>query len=163
MEFRKVQPDDTAAIKELSAFASSIVKEAFDPIIGAAQNDYMISLFQSEESISEQLIKGYQYYNVYADSIKVGFVAFLERETELYLSKFYLSKEYRGRGYANDMFAFICENAKKLGYDRVTLNVNKDNPACRAYEAFGMKIAREEKNDIGNGFYMDDYVYAIDL
>ena len=28
----------------------------------------------------------------------------------------------------------------------------------RIYEHFGFRKVREEKNDIGNGFYMDDWV-----
>lgn len=50
-EIKKIE---TYEIEELSRIASAVVKEHFDPLIDAAQNDYMISKFQSVEAISEQ-------------------------------------------------------------------------------------------------------------
>lgn len=77
----------------------------------------------------------------------------------MYLSKFYLYKQERGKGYAHEMLSFIMDETKKAGLDGIELNVNKHNSACRAYDRLGFEIIRSEKNDIGNGFYMDDYVY----
>ena len=81
----------------------------------------------------------------------------------MYLSKFYLYKSERGKGYSHDMMTFVITNAKELKLNGIELNVNKHNSACRAYESLGFKIVRSEKNDIGNGFYMDDYVYRLDF
>jgi hypothetical protein len=99
LNYIKVVNTNAVEIKELSDLAVKIVKEHFDPIIGAAQNDYMIKRFQSVSAITEQLEHGYQYYFV-CDSAgnKVGFLAFYLRENELYLSKFYLQKNQRGKG-----------------------------------------------------------------
>ena len=47
INFEKVLIDDTEAVEELSTLATGIVKEHYDPIIGAEVNDYMINLFQS--------------------------------------------------------------------------------------------------------------------
>ena len=57
--------------------ASSIVKEVFDPMIGAAQNDYMIQLFQTVPAIIEQLNSGYTYYIVKDASGDVGVLALI--------------------------------------------------------------------------------------
>lgn len=43
MDFRQLKQDDAAGIAEMSAMATEIVREHFDPIIGRAQNDYMIA------------------------------------------------------------------------------------------------------------------------
>lgn len=77
----------------------------------------------------------------------------------MYLSKFYLYKQERGNGHSHEMLSFIMDETKKAGLDGIELNVNKHNSACRAYDSLGFEIIRSEKNDIGNGFYMDDYVY----
>ena len=61
------------------------------------------------------------------------------------------------------MLEFLKEKAKELGLNRIELNVNRNNPSVAVYESLGFAVAREEKNDIGNGFYMDDYVYAIEF
>lgn len=57
----------------------------------------------------------------------------------------------------------VIKNAKQLNLNAIELNVNKKNSACYAYEKLGFKILRSEKNSIGNGFYMDDYVYRFDF
>jgi ribosomal protein S18 acetylase RimI-like enzyme len=160
LTYIKVVNTNAVEIKELSDLAVKIVKEHFDPIIGAAQNDYMIKRFQSVSAITEQLEHGYQYYFV-CDSAgnKVGFLAFYLRENELYLSKFYLQKNQRGKGISKDMLNFIVKKAKEAGFSSIVLNVNKNNSAILAYEKLGFIKIREEKNDFGNGFFMDDYVY----
>lgn len=43
------------------------------------------------------------------------------------------------------------------------LNVNKDNSAVKVYERLGFVRIREEENDIGQGFFMDDFVYAYEI
>lgn len=92
MTFKKIILGDTEEIKILSQEASSIVKEYYDPLLGSEQNDYMINQFQSVSSLTEQLQKGYQYYFVCENDKNIGFLAFVPKENELYLSKFYLEK-----------------------------------------------------------------------
>ena len=62
IKFVRVKAEDREQIAGLSAFASSIVKEHFDPLIGPEQNDYMIARFQSVPAITEQIASGYRYY-----------------------------------------------------------------------------------------------------
>lgn len=160
MDYIKITLDEPHAIQELSQFAMSIVREHFDPIIGTAQNDYMMERFQTVEAIKKQLKDGYQYYVIRdAKQKRIGFLAFYRRKDEMYLSKFYLQKEQRGKGFSKDMLQFVIEQTKKEGLSSITLNVNRENDAALAYEKLGFVKVREEKNDIGNGFFMDDFVY----
>ncbi|MCR5795715.1 MAG: GNAT family N-acetyltransferase [Solobacterium sp.] len=154
-----IVPVKTEEIGLLSMIASEIVKEHFDPIIGPEQNDYMIRMFQSVSSIREQFEKGYRYYFVKNGDTVVGFLAFYPKGDVLYLSKFYLYKDERGKGYAKQMLAFTVQAAKDAGLQAVELNVNRNNSAVQAYEKMGFIKVREEVNDIGCGFVMDDYVF----
>lgn len=164
LEFDALEADDAAGIERMSALASSIVKEHFDPIIGAAQNDYMIERFQSPSAIASILAEGYRYFFVVGpDSEEIGFVAFVPHDDSLYLSKFYLRKDARGHGYAHQMMAFVAQAARELGYSAITLNVNRENDARFAYEKMGFRIIRAEANDIGAGYVMDDYVYELEI
>lgn len=160
MKYLEVKKNDAAAIKELSDLASKIVKEHYDPILGATQNDYMIKKFQSASSITEQLNQGYKYYFI-CDMAgnKLGFLAFYPRKNDIYLSKFYLQKNQRGKGISKDMLQFVIKKTKQAGFSSIVLNVNKENSAIKAYEKLGFIKIGEEKNDIGNGYFMDDYVY----
>ncbi|EDS73228.1 acetyltransferase, GNAT family [Anaerofustis stercorihominis DSM 17244] len=164
MTIDKININEKDKIKELSVFASNIVKEYFDPIIGSSQNDYMIEKFQSVKSITSQLNDGYDYYFVLDDfNERIGFIAFYPKGECMYLSKFYLGKDNRGKGYSKEMLDFIIDKARMCGLKGVTLNVNKNNPVINVYEHFGFVKIREEKNDIGSGFYMDDFVYRYEI
>lgn len=161
MTFKELFISDKESIASMSELASAIVKDYYDPIIGSEQNDYMIKMFQSAASIEEQLSHGYRYFfMVNDDGTHIGFMAFYKRDDELYLSKLYLERSQRGKGYAKDMLCFLVDQAKAVGARSITLNVNKNNPTTVIYEKLGFKRLRDEKNDIGNGFYMDDYVYG---
>lgn len=158
-EFVKLEKEDPNGIDEMSELATCIVREHFDPLIGKAQNDYMISLFQTPGAIREQLMHGYRYYFVKEAEKKIGFLAFYPKGDAMYLSKFYLLKSERGKGHAHDMLAFVEEETGKEGLHAVELNVNRHNSAVEVYKKLGFQIIRGEKNDIGNGFFMDDYVF----
>ena len=70
-----------------------------------------------------------------------------------------LNKSLRGRGIGRAALEFIIEQGKKAGYSAMFLNVNKYNDnSIAAYKSMGFELLREEKNPIGNGYYMDDYV-----
>ncbi len=163
MEFVQLLLSDESGIREMSDMATSIVREHYDPLIGKEQNDYMLSLFQTREAIRKQLESGYQYYFVQLDGRSIGFVAFYPKDASLYLSKFYLYRSERGKGYSRRMMDFVIGEARSAGLAGIELNVNRGNSACRAYEHLGFTIVRTEKNDIGHGFYMDDYVYYLEL
>lgn len=172
--FEHVRAGQTQKIEDLSRLATQIVREHFEPIIGAAQNEYMIGRFQTPEAIARQIDEGYEYCFVCPpgttgteppEERRIGFLAFCRRgENELYLGKFYLRADQRGKGYSHDMLEFVKREASRLGCDHITLNVNRNNfQAILAYEHLGFRKIREEKNDIGSGYYMDDFVYELDL
>lgn len=158
MNFKRIELSNKKDVEELSALASSIVQEHYDPILGKEQNNYMIEMFQSVHAIEEQLEGGYNYYIVLEEDEEAGFIGFYPKDDKMYLSKFYLKKECRGKGYSIKMLDFIKSAAREKGLGKVFLNVNKYNDALTPYEHLGFYKIREEKNDIGNGYFMDDYV-----
>ena len=52
---------------------------------------------------------------------------------------------------------FIEQLARRRGLKLLWLTVNKGNPAVKAYERLGFRIAADLVMDIGGGFVMDDY------
>jgi GNAT superfamily N-acetyltransferase len=162
MEFKQLTETDGNGIREMSGLATGIVRDYYDPIIGKAQNDYMLDRFQSVAGITDQLRHGYRYYFVREDGRDIGFLAFYPREDHMYLSKLYLRGEERGKGRAREILDFVAGKAREEGLSAIELNVNKRNPTVRIYEKLGFRIKRAEKNDIGSGFYMDDYVFRLE-
>ena len=164
MVFTELSAGDARGIAAMSAMATSIVRECFDPLIGRAQNDHMLAMFQTERAIREQIEGGLRYFFVRDGGGRdLGFLAIRPKGDVLYLSKFYLYKAERGRGHARRMMDFVIAQAREARCGGVELNVNRNNEACRVYAHLGFRIARAEKKDIGGGFFMDDYVYRLDL
>ena len=158
IEFIRVKEEESE-MQKLSALATEIVREHFDPLIGKPQNDYMLAKFQTEEAIRQQMEDGYRYYWVVADGKIAGFLAFYPRKGKMYLSKFYVQKSFRGRHLAAKMHDFVCQETMRKGLSAIELNVNRGNlQVIDIYEHLGYHRIREEKNDIGGGFFMDDYV-----
>ena len=163
MKFRKLDINNNEELNKMSNMATSILREHYDPILGKEQNDYMLEKFQSVSAIKEQVLGGYEYYFA-VEGEEVGFLAFYKKDKVLYLSKLYLKKECRGKGYGRKMVEFTAENAKKYGLSGVELNVNKYNyDTIKAYEKMGFVRIRDEKNDIGSGYFMDDFVYLLEV
>ena len=80
MRFEEVKRADEEQVQALSALATSIVREHFDPIIGKAQNDYMLEKFQSVPALRGQLESGYRYFFACTDAgERIGFLAFYPR------------------------------------------------------------------------------------
>ncbi len=158
-----LDPGDDEQIARMSALASAIIKDYYDPLLGAAQNDYMIERFQSEHAVRGQLAHGYRYFFVRANGEDIGFMAFYPRGDALYLSKWYLCAGMRGRGFARFMLDFLREEAKQRGLNAIELNVNKYNKTVAVYEKLGFVRVADEVNDIGSGYVMDDYVYRLSL
>jgi hypothetical protein len=46
---------------------------------------------------------------------------------------------------------------------KLILNVNRYNKAFTFYQKLGMEIAEEIDLEIGNGYYMNDYIMSLDL
>ena len=151
-------------IPALSRFASEIVREHFTPLIGEAQNEYMIARFQSESALKEQFAKGYRYYWITEEGAHAGFLAYVLRENDLYLSKFYTAPSFRGRHLSRGMLDFVIQEALKERRPVIRLNVNKDNRGpVNVYRHLGFAVAKFETNDIGGGWVMDDYVMEYHL
>jgi GNAT superfamily N-acetyltransferase len=162
MEFIRITADNGDGVAELSRVASEIVREHYDPLLGPEQNTYMINMFQSVPAITEQLHHGYRYYLLRVDGADAGFMGFYPREGAMYLSKFYLYKEFRRQGHSREMLDFLKSESEKEGLRAIELNVNKYNDALLAYKALGFGIIRAEVNDIGHGYVMDDYVCRLE-
>lgn len=160
---QQITLEDKNGIQNLSELATSILKEYYDPIIGSEQNDYMLKKFQSVEGITQQLEEGYNYYIYNLDGIGVGLVGFYQRGDEMYISKYYIHKDFRNKGIGRKLLKFVESEALKKDIYKITLNVNRFNDTIEKYKKMGFAIIKEEKNDIGQGFIMDDYVMCKDL
>ena len=152
-------------IKEFAKMAEVVWNEHFTSIIGKSQVDYMLEKFQSEHAVTEQIVnQGYEYYFIEIEGIKVGYTGIHKEEEKMFLSKLYILKDYRKKGYASLAFEFLRNMCKEYGLKNIYLTVNKYNiDTIQVYEAKGFKIIKDQISDIGNGFVMDDYVMELTI
>ena len=143
----------------VAGLAHEIWYEYYVPLIGRAQVDYMVSKFQSSGAMAGQMREGYEYYLAERDGRPIGYCAVQPQpaENSLFLSKLYLLRDARGAGTGRVCMEFIEQLARRRGLTLLWLTVNKGNPAVRAYERLGFRIAADLVMDIGGGFFMDDY------
>ncbi len=139
--------------------ANSIWHEHYTPIIGSRQVTYMMDKFQKAEFMLQQSsLEQFQYYMVKLDDAPVGYMAYQIVKHKLFLSKLYLKKDSRGKGFSRSMLEFLDTKAKLAEANTVSLTVNKFNTgSIAAYQAMGFVIKEAVVIDIGAGFIMDDF------
>lgn len=147
-------PQQLAVVADL---AREIWYEYYVSLIGCAQVDYMVSKFQSTEAMAQQLREGYEYFLAQKDGKSIGYCALQAEPQSLFLSKLYLLRDARGAGTGRVCMEFIEQLARRRGLKLLWLTVNKGNPAVKAYERLGFRIAADLVMDIGGGFVMDDF------
>lgn len=136
-----------------------IWQEVFTPIIGSNQVDYMLEHYQSTEIIMQEIKTGVSYYALVLDNEYIGYIAYEITLDYLYLSKIYITNEYRGQGLMREIFTWFDELAKthKL---KQHLRVNQGNTrAIKVYQHLGFELLKEVVSDIGQGYQMVDYVF----
>ena len=159
-DWTKIETDKQ--IKEVSLLAKEIWNEYSIRFISQEQIDYMLEKFQSEQAIKEQInFQKYSYYFLEEDEENFGYFAVQKQKENLFLSKIYIKKEFRGKGYARKAFVnAIIPIAKELEIPKITLTVNKYNfVAIMVYEKLGFDRIGSKEINIGNDYIMDDYLY----
>lgn len=161
MPIKIKQVEKTEDLEEIANLAYEIWNESFKEIISKNQIDYMVDNFQSLKAMVRQVEnENYNYFKVYFKNSLCGYIGVKDEKTELFLSKLYLKKEYRGKGIASTMLEKVFEVAKKLSKKSVYLTVNKHNThAINVYKAKGFEKIDSVVTDIGEGYVMDDYIF----
>lgn len=161
--FEKITDDER--LSKNAVLANEIWHEYFSSLLSAEQIDYMVEKFQSYRAMKAQLAEGYSYYGIMSEGEQVGYFGICEKpDNTLFLSKLYLKKEHRGKGYASQAFEAIKNIGRENGNTMVWLTVNKHNDhSIDVYRHWGMEFIRSEVTDIGSGFVMDDHVFGYRL
>ncbi len=135
-------------------------------IISQEQIDFMMDWMYSDESLATQMETGCEFYlasnkkeNGELDA--VGFCSVSPEEGAHKLNKLYVLPAAQGTGAGKALLNKSIEVAKAAGSTSLFLQVNKLNTAYTFYIKKGFIKELEFKFDIGNGFYMDDYVMRL--
>ena len=156
MTIRKAYPADIPLIRDM---AYKIWPQTYGSILSQEQLDYMLNLLYSEKVLHEQMEGNIEFIIAYDGVHPVGFASFGLIEPSVYkLHKIYVLPSQQGKGTGRFIIDQLIKAMKAKGATTLQLNVNRHNNAKSFYEKLGFVVMREEDVDIGNGYYMNDYV-----
>lgn len=156
----------TKDIPLLQQLAREIWYAHYPSIISLQQIEYMLNHMYGTDTIESEMAKGYQWRIIMYDPQPVGFLSFHFEQSlqKVKLDKLYLNPAWHKKGIGQQALQFVIDQARKLNAKAVYLTVNKKNEkAIAAYLKAGFFIDHSEKFDIGQGFFMDDYVMQFNL
>jgi GNAT superfamily N-acetyltransferase len=161
-----------------SAFIRSVSERTwpstYGHIISQEQIDFMLDWMYSDASLEEQFQKGCQFFiaGIVKESSElgngeleeIGFCSVSPEDANEYkLNKLYVLPKAHGTGAGKALLNKAIEVTKEAGSTSLFLQVNKLNTAYSFYLKHGFVKERDFKFDIGNGFFMDDYVMRLHL
>ena len=149
----------TESIPLIRELTYSVWPQTYRGLLSDEQIDYMLDLMYSETSLLKQINEGAQFLIVYDQHAPAGFASFEEvRPGNYKLHKIYILQSQQGKGTGRFLIEHITDLIKKAGGVALHLQVNKNNPAKSFYEKLGFAVIDQVKLDIGNGYFMDDYI-----
>jgi len=154
--FRIAGIKDIPLVRELTF---KVWPQTYAAILSKNQIDYMLELIYSESSLEKQMQEGSEFVIIYNRDEPVGFAAYFHyRESVYKLDKIYVLPSEQGKGTGKALLDHIVDTVVKKGGRSLILNVNRYNKAKGFYEKNHFTIIDQGDFDIGNGYFMNDYI-----
>jgi GNAT superfamily N-acetyltransferase len=150
--------DDIPVIQDLTY---RIWPDAYKDILSQEQLQYMLDLIYSTDALRHQINdSGHKFLILEEDQTPKGFASYsqLREPGKFRLHKLYVLPDQQGKGLGKFLLNQIIDRIKPSGATQLELNVNRYNKAKDFYVKLGFVIDREENINIGNGYFMNDYL-----
>ena len=155
-DIRNATVTDIPLIRELTF---RVWPQTYINILSVEQIDYMLEMMYSAESLEKQIREGCRFIIVYENGNPAGFASYQEIEPGLWkLHKIYVLPNQQGKGTGKFMLNHTISAIKQQNANALQLQVNIHNKAKDFYEKLGFSVIRTINLDIGNGYFMNDYV-----
>ncbi len=133
--------------------------QTYSNLIKPEQISYMLEIMYSRESLEKQMAEEHQFIILYDNDVPIGFASYSKIEPHIFkLHKLYILHAHHGGGKGRFVIDHIQNNILAKGAKALQLNVNRNNVAKIFYERLGFEVIRKEDIDIGNGYFMNDYI-----
>lgn len=155
---RKAKTEEIVIISNL---AEQIWPKTYSDYISKAQLRFMLDKMYNEDELLGQLQQGHVFLIATENGKDIGFAGFSLVDTlhqAFKLHKLYVLPEAHGKGVGRILVNEVVNLARKKGGKTIQLNVNRNNKAKDFYLKEGFNIKETVDLDIGNGFFMNDYV-----
>lgn len=150
------RPAAATDVPSIITLAHEIWHQHYPDIISKEQIDYMLSTRYSPEKIASAMEGAEQFYLVTLNETPIGFAS-IEKQTGFwFLHKFYLLTDKQKQGVGTQFLRFLLQ---EMNHEKIRLQVNRQNiKAINFYFKNGFTIEQSADFDIGNGYYMNDFV-----
>lgn len=151
-------PQDAELIEQL---AHKIWADAYRDILSTEQMEYMLTMMYTPEVLRQQMTDGHTFLLAYLSDKPVGFAGFSIKHNDVKywkLHKIYLLPETQGKGLGKALMEEVFRQVKQVGGEYLDLNVNRNNKAQFVYQKIGFEIIDSGDFEIGNGYFMNDYI-----
>ncbi len=125
----------------------------------------MLEWMYNTEKLEEQINGNIQFIILEnQDSLAIGYASFEKTEDgNGKLHKIYTHPDFKQKGGGSVLLNEIINIAHSMNVKVLELNVNRYNTAVEFYLKKGFTIKEEIDLDVGNGFFMNDYVMRYEL
>ena len=151
----------------IQTLASQVWENTYGKILGKEQLDYMFDRMYSPENISRQINElQHQYFIISSDNIPSGYLSIEQKDSDTYIfQKVYALPHTHGSGIGRYIMEQGFSYIKSIHPTtfKVELYVNRENPVVGFYKHLGFKEIATRDHDIGNGYYMNDYIMEIEV
>ena len=157
IQIKKASEQDLDAIRDL---AQRVWDVTYIEIVPKGQIEYMLSKRYAREILTEQLRRGDEILLASRGDVLKGFAhAIAGDEGECQLDKLYVDLDSQRQGVGETLLRGVRNWAISVGLTKITLRVNRRNEkAVQAYHKYGFRILCEDLKEIGEGYFMDDFI-----
>ncbi len=158
MNIKLIKATEQDATK-IANLARKIWLAHYIDIISIEQIEYMLHLMYSAESLKEQMLqKKQEFYLITDNDVLRGYISFTKENNDNYfIHKFYIDTTEQNKGIGTQSFDLLL--AQLINCKEVRLAVNRHNyKSINFYFKLGFRIEKLLNTDIGNNYFMDDFV-----
>lgn len=148
-----------ADLDKIIVLAHKIWNDHYPEIIGQEQVDYMLKKMYDSESLKQQILNNDLFFIAYTNEKEapIAFISIKEVENgSFFIHKFYVDTQTQRSGVGRAFFEFVVKN---FNPEVIRLQVNRMNyKAINFYFKNGFTIEKVADFDIGDGYFMNDFV-----
>ena len=160
MQTRKATIKDIESIQSIAKITWAVTYD----FLPKGQIEFMLDWMYSTASLQQQMQNKHQFFVADVDGKIVGFSSVnKEDENICKLNKLYVLPSTQKTGVGKAVLQSAIAYAKENNTHELQLQVNRNNNAKDFYLRNGFEILYEADFEIGNGFFMNDYVMRLKL
>ena len=153
-----INPAAEKDIPVIHKLATEIWHAYYPDIISVEQISYMLEKMYSESSLIKQMKEGHRFYIAHREEQPIGYFSYSKSESNnFFLHKLYIKTSEHHKGQGTQLLKHLFDLLPKDHNLRLTVN-RKNYKAINYYFKNGFVIEEVKDFDIGDGFFMKDFV-----